>query len=136
MLAEAALLCLSLNVYFEARGEPILGQYAVAQVTMNRAAGNPNRVCLEVFKPHQFSWTTSRAEKVKGGYRLIKGNAPRDMNAWATAVTVARTVLSGGMKVDVTHGATYYHAEQVHPAWRKHYKQTVTIGKHLFYAMR
>src|SRR5687767_7360847 len=28
--------CLARNIYYEARGEPLAGQYAVAEVTMNR----------------------------------------------------------------------------------------------------
>src|SRR5262245_29861041 len=35
---EAQLLCLAENVYYEARGEPMAGQYAVAEVTLNRLA--------------------------------------------------------------------------------------------------
>src|SRR5882672_6919461 len=34
----ANITCLARNVYFEARGEPLQGQYAVAEVTMNRKA--------------------------------------------------------------------------------------------------
>src|SRR2546427_10852620 len=41
------LACLARNVYFEARGEPAAGQYAVAGVTMNRKASPlfPRTVC-------------------------------------------------------------------------------------------
>src|SRR5207244_2019519 len=33
---ESDLQCLAENIYFEARGEPLNGQYAVAEVTLNR----------------------------------------------------------------------------------------------------
>ena len=58
MIAEA-LLCLTLNVYHEARGEPFLGQVAVAEVTLNRVDDLrwPDTVCEVVYQPYQFSWT-------------------------------------------------------------------------------
>src|SRR5271167_3284274 len=39
--------CLAENVYFEARGEPLEGQYAVAEVTLNRtwAQNFPHTIC-------------------------------------------------------------------------------------------
>ena len=41
------LVCLARNVYFESRGEPVAGQRAVAEVTMNRLASGryPRTVC-------------------------------------------------------------------------------------------
>jgi len=54
---HALLLCLAMNVYFEARGEPDSGQQAVAHVTLNRARENADSVCSEVYKRNQFSWT-------------------------------------------------------------------------------
>ena len=55
MLISTAALCLALNVFHEARGEFIPGQYAVALVTLNRAEHDPAKVCDVVFKRHQFS---------------------------------------------------------------------------------
>lgn len=43
-MIETAVLCLALNVFHEARGEPETGQWAVAQVTINRARHDPARV--------------------------------------------------------------------------------------------
>src|SRR5262245_51695399 len=53
-----AIACLARNVYFEARGEIELGQYAVAEVTMNRKASGlyPNTVCGVVYERKAFSW--------------------------------------------------------------------------------
>jgi hypothetical protein len=44
--------CLTKNIYHEARGEPVDGQYAVAEVTMNRVASKhyPNTVCDVVYQ--------------------------------------------------------------------------------------
>jgi spore germination cell wall hydrolase CwlJ-like protein len=83
MLIKSALLCLALNVYFEARGEPIQGQYAVAHVTLNRVKENKSDICSEVFKKNQFSWT---AHKFK---------IPSDKDkSWQLAQDVARKVIS------------------------------------------
>ena len=49
-MIEAALMCLALNVYFEARNDSMVGQYAVAQVVMNRVQSSkfPDDVCSVV----------------------------------------------------------------------------------------
>src|SRR5258706_5652330 len=51
--------CLAENVYFEARGEPLEGQYAVAEVTLNRTRSEhfPHTVCGVV---HETRWNASR----------------------------------------------------------------------------
>ena len=36
-MIKTAILCLALTVYHESRGEPQAGQYAVAEVVMNRS---------------------------------------------------------------------------------------------------
>ena len=58
MLAE---LCLALAVYHEARGEPLIGQKAVAEVVMNRVASDrfPDTICGVVMQPKQFSFVST-----------------------------------------------------------------------------
>jgi N-acetylmuramoyl-L-alanine amidase len=134
MIAEAALLCLSFNVYFEARGEPILGQYAVAQVTMNRAKHDISKVCGVVFAPKQFSWTNTKVERVGvNKYRLKRPHAPKNEQAWDVAVIIAGNVLHGRMKHDLSQGATDFHAKQVDPFWKRYYVKVASFGNHLFY---
>jgi N-acetylmuramoyl-L-alanine amidase len=133
MILASALLCMSLNIFFEARGEPVIGQYAVAEVTMNRADGDPSKVCEVVLKPRQFSWTgEGRLANTKTGVRLRNAISPKDATAWTIATRVAYTVLAGKM-IDITRGATYFHATRVKPMWRKRFVQTVAIGNHIFY---
>lgn len=119
-MVEAALLCLALNVYFEARGEPFLGQYAVAQVTLNRAEHDPRKVCRAVYAPGQFSWTAQRPAM------------PTDAESWRTAKRIAQLALRGEL-ADYTDGATHFHAPQARPNWRYVYKRTATFGNHIFY---
>ena len=61
-LITSAIMCLALNIYNEARGEPIAGQYAVAQVTIQRTASPKweNTICGAVYEYKQFSWTLAR----------------------------------------------------------------------------
>ena len=128
MILTSALLCLSLNLYHEARGEMIPGQYAVAMVTMNRAKNNAAEVCKVVLKPHQFSWTT---KLVKGG-RLAKAGEPKEERAWELSQKIASVVLSGRFR-DFTGGAQFYHAGYVAPKWRLAMVKTKVIGHHIFY---
>ena len=61
-MIAAALVCLALNIYFEARNQPTSGQIAVAEVTLNRVASRnyPNTVCGVVKQSNKngcaFSW--------------------------------------------------------------------------------
>ena len=130
-MIEAALMCLALNVYFEARNDNMVGQYAVAQVVMNRVQSSkfPNDVCSVVKQSRndgtcQFSW-----------YCDGKSDKPREPYAWAYAQMVAADVLIGqGIEVtDITQGATHYHANYVRPYWADKLEYTVTYGSHLFY---
>jgi spore germination cell wall hydrolase CwlJ-like protein len=132
MILASALMCLTLNVYHESRDQPILGQYAVAAVTMNRAGDDPDKVCEVVTAPKQFSWTNTLMHRDKQGWRLRKAGVPKDDFAWMIASRVAFNTLAGH-KIDLTRGATYFHTKSVSPAWRKHFTHAVTIGDHVFY---
>ena len=135
MVVTTAIMCLALNVYYEARSEPINGQIAVANVTMRRAGWDQRNICREVFRPAQFSWTIKYAFKVKGGYGIRLTGLPQDVRAWDIAMRVASAVLHHEVK-SLMHGATYYHADYVHPRWAKHLRYVGKIGHHLFYAQR
>lgn len=133
MLVDA-ILCVALAVYHEARGEPIVGQHAVAQVVMNRAERDPTKACEVVFKPYQFSWanplTTAPNPQVRK--QLAKSLLPRNKRAWHLAKQVAHYTVNGTVR-DFTNGATHYHATYVRPHWANREAQVATYGKHLFY---
>ena len=114
--------CLARNVYYEARGESLLGQYAVAEVTMNRRASRfyPKTVCEVVFQREAFSWTSLR--------NLEEPDGP----AWKRAVRVAEDVYYQRRPATM-HGVTHYHATYVQPDWSKERQQVARIGKHVFY---
>ena len=124
MPLQNALMCLALNIYHEARGEPLDGQVAVAMVTMNRANWQASSICDVVYERKQFSWT-----------HRVHNPSPREPAAWARAKRVASRVLDGEHD-DVTRGATHFHSRAVQPVWRHALKKTTTIGRHVFYVQR
>jgi len=122
--------CLALNIYFEARGEPIDGQIAVGHVVLNRVADSryPNKICEVVKqggpKPKhkcQFSWWCDG-----------RSDRPRDVKAWKESQELAR-VIFWGYSEDPTGGALWYHADYTHPAWGRKLARGPKIGRHHFY---
>ena len=114
--------CLARNIYHEARGETLLGQYAVAEVTMNRKAslGYPKTVCEVVYQKDAFSWTASKD--------LDEPSGP----SWQRALKIAQEVYYG-RRVSELHGATHYHATYVQPGWSSERERIARIGRHVFY---
>ena len=115
--------CLALNIYHEARGEPIMGQIAVAHVTLNRVADKrwPNNICDVVYQRKQFSWT-----------HMVKNHKPKKGDHWNIAKSIAKDVIDG-VDEDNTDGAVYYHADYVNPVWNRKLTITTKIGAHIFY---
>jgi len=123
-----ATMCLGLAIYFEARGESVLAQEAVAAVILNRVDDSrwPDTVCDVIYQPHQFSFLWDG-----------KSDRPLDEQAWNTALQIATAMIQewGWIDVDPTQGATHYHTLQVQPYWSDGRKPTVTIGNHHFYRL-
>lgn len=119
--------CLAQAVYFEARGESIKGQFAVAEVILNRVASPlyPRTVCRVVHqggsKGCQFSFTCDgRKDRI------------RDREAFAVAGKIARVMLDGAART-LTDGATHFHTKNVRPRWSHRMPRTASIGAHMFY---
>jgi len=116
--------CLAGAVFFEARGEPIAGQLAVAQVIINRAESSrfPDDYCSVVLQRAQFSF-------VRGG---SLPPIPRKSKAWAGAKAVAR-VAHEGLWSSKVGDALYFHAHYVRPGWSHRLQRRATIARHIFY---
>lgn len=114
--------CLAKNIYHEARGEPLNGQLAVAQVTVNRLKSGDfgSSICEVVYQPNQFSWTLERAKKIV------------DLKAWQDSVILATAVLANKAHLP-DFKALYFHTKKVKPKWRKTKQVVTTIGNHIFY---
>ena len=124
--------CLALNVYYEARGEPIEGQYAVAEVTMNRVANPryPTTVCETVY---QQKWDYLRKRYVSAfSWTELDNNPEPTGDAWERAVSVADLTYAG-RRDHVLDGAVHYHAAYIRPSWSRGKKPVARIGQHLFY---
>lgn len=121
--------CLSEALYFEARGESVKGQFAVAEVILNRVSSSrfPNSVCGVINQGTgrkfacQFTYTCDgRAETI---------GEPR---AYARVGKIAKLMIDGAAR-NLTKGATYYHTKNVRPSWSRKFQRTTTIGVHHFY---
>jgi spore germination cell wall hydrolase CwlJ-like protein len=129
---EADLECLAQNVYFEARGEPLAGQYAVAEVTLNRtrAANFPHTICAVV---HEMRWDPSRRRNVADfSWTELGSLSPDDGAAWERATAVA-TAEYDDLHDPVVPGALFYHSTSVRPAWARNRTAIAKIGRHVFY---
>lgn len=137
MILSTAALCLALNVYHEARGEPPIGQKAVAYVTLRRANFDESKVCDVVFAPKQFSWANPLTQAGKDERaRIASRFMPTDPDAWARAKRVALRAIDG-RAIDFTGGADhYYNPTKASPSWRRAMKLTATIGNHVFMVKR
>jgi hypothetical protein len=115
--------CLATAVYFEARGESLQGQLAVARVVMNRAASGqyPSTWCDVVKQPWQFSFVQD------GQFPAIT-----DMDSWKTAQGVARVAMAN-IYPSLPSDVLWYHANYVHPSWGARLTQYERIGAHIFF---
>lgn len=124
---SAELDCLARAVYFEARGESIKGQAAVAEVVVNRTQSPyfPRTICGVVQQSGgggcQFSFVCDgKSDKIG------------DRTAWYVAEKIASAYVSGAPRT-LTEGATYFHTPAVRPDWSRRFPMTVRIGAHYFY---
>ena len=121
--------CLTEALYCEARGEKLKGQFAVAEVILNRVdmPNYPDSVCGVINqgtgKRHacQFSYTCDgRPERIN------------DRQSWERVGKVAR-IMSDGAPRTLTDEASHYHTTAVNPRWARVYPRTTRIGTHIFY---
>ncbi|MEM9845279.1 MAG: cell wall hydrolase [Pseudomonadota bacterium] len=123
--------CLAEAIYFEARGESVKGQFAVAEVILNRvdSAEFPDSICKVVNQGTgrkyacQFTYTCDgMPEKI---------NEPKAFDR----VSKVAHVMTEGAERALTDGATHYHTKSVNPNWSRVFSRTATIGYHHFYRM-
>ena len=138
MLLKTALMCMAMNVYHEARSEPIVGQIAVAQVVINRVNDKrfPDTICgvvkqavldsngLPKKNMCHFSWYCDGVDDTPN----------TKSKSWKTSMMVAKTVLAGKTE-ELVGNATHYHATYVKPKWRfdRGMNHIGRIGAHIFY---
>ncbi len=121
---DAQLHCLAGAVYFEARGEALDGQLAVAQVIVNRTEDGrfPRSYCGVVSQPGQFSFMRGRRMPA------VREGSP----AWERAVAVAHIAHQGLWESDAGN-AVFFHARYVKPGWSRTKTRLAQIDTHIFY---
>ena len=135
--------CLADNVYHEARGQGAAGQIAVIFVTLNRVADSryPNSICGVVKQgPHKPSWTGSgemipvRHKCQFSWYCDGKSDEIGNDSVYQNIYTLTELMINGTIhSIDITEGATHYHADYVMPSWAKTKTKTIEIEDHIFY---
>lgn len=115
--------CLATAIYFEARGEDLEGQLAVADVVMNRAESEkyPSTWCNVVKQRAQFSFVQNR-----------RFPSIREGQAWETAKAVARVAINEAHEI-LPEDVLWYHADYVRPSWGRRLDQVTKVGVHIFY---
>ncbi|MEM6677687.1 MAG: cell wall hydrolase [Pseudomonadota bacterium] len=121
--------CMAEGLYFEARGESVLGQIAVGEVILNRVDSRsyPDTVCgvLEQgahrLNACQFSYNCDGQDETI-----------HEPKAWEQVGKVAWLMLQGRPRT-ITDKATHYHTTAVSPSWAQRLVKTARIGEHLFY---
>tara|TARA_R110002020_G_scaffold112483_2_gene258770 strand:+ start:3744 stop:4301 length:558 start_codon:yes stop_codon:yes gene_type:complete len=126
--------CLVETIYFEARGEPFLGQVAVGVVVMRRVQSPdyPNDICGVVHAGKYWEGNPVRNQCAFSYYCDGKSETMNNPDGFYTAQEAARLVLMG-VVVDNMEEVVYYHATYVQPSWALHKQKAFQIGKHIFY---
>jgi len=137
-MIEAAIVCLALNLYHEARGEPVIGQIAVSQVVLNRVKDKryPNTVC-GVVRQARYSRTSKLPLRHQCQFSWFcdgKSDKPKAKKLYKKYLNISKAIINSEVPfIDITDGATFYHADYVTPAWAKSKIKTVEIQDHIFY---
>ena len=148
----ASIECLALNMYHEARGQGSAGLLAVSSVVLNRVNDKrfPNTICGVVHQgPTRESWKTRKIKNLPIEKRKFypirnrcqfswwcdgKSDVPKQKKTYKRLLTIARSIVYNEINfIDVTDGATFYHADYIIPAWAKVKTKTTRIGNHIFY---
>jgi len=123
--------CLAKNIFYEARGESVMGQIAVAQVTINRLIEGKwgKTICSVVYADGQFSWTENRSAK-----SAVPGRPPLRGDQWDIAMNVADLVIKG-LRMPMLDEAMWYHNIFVTPQWGMVAGDNMVgrVGQHIFY---
>ncbi len=130
VFSKAEQTCLATGIYFEARGEKLRGQAAVAQVILNRVRNPtyPNTICGVVYQNDNLLNRCQFSFACDGKRDRITNPAN-----YKTAQEIAMAVTAGKIFIPEVGSATHYHATYVAPRWAHTMKKMKKIGLHIFY---
>jgi len=127
--ADEQVQCLQEAIYHESRGEDVYGQFAVAEVILNRVdlSNYPGSVCGVVHE------NAHRRNACQFGYACNgRSRAMSEPRARRLAGAIAQIMMSGAPR-ELTDGATRFHTTGVRPRWARSFQRTGQFGSHLFY---
>lgn len=128
---NTALMCMAMAIYFEARSEPEVGQYKVAEVIINRVNSPryPMDVCGVVkYDPGDGDTDCHFSFWCDGELEIID-----DPAAFEDCLGIAIDVLTEARQPLLPHDAMWYHADYVSPEWAERLTLVAESGRHLFY---
>ena len=138
----AAKECLAVNMYHEARDQGTAGRLAVSAVVLNRVRDSrfPNTVCEVVYQAQMKpSWKTGEPVPIRNRCQFSwycdgKSDKIKDKKTYQRILDFAGLILHNDIEfLDITDGATHYHADYVKPDWADTKTRTTEIGDHIFY---
>lgn len=135
-LAEGERLCLTQAIYHEARGESVEGQWAVANIIINRAFSSrfPSTICGVVFQNAQSGKHQCQFSFACDG----RSDMGTERRAWKRSMEIADAAFAefqqGKRPGVVPKSALYYHTTSVSPNWSATFSRVAAIGAHIFYA--
>ena len=130
------IMCLAKNIYWEARNESTAGKIAVSQVVFNRVRSSrfPNSICGVITQGKHIGNHPVRNRCQFSWYCDGKTDNPTDKRTWNQTLELSEyLVRSKDVLVDITDGATHYHADYVSPRWMRAFDRMVKIDTHIFY---
>jgi spore germination cell wall hydrolase CwlJ-like protein len=122
--------CLATGIYFEARGESLRGQAAVAQVILNRVRNPtyPGTICGVVYQNQHLRNRCQFSFACDGIADVI-----RSPGHYKVAEDVAMAVTAGKIFIPEVASSTHYYAQYVSPRWARSMERMKKIGLHIFY---
>jgi N-acetylmuramoyl-L-alanine amidase len=135
--------CLAMNMYHEARNQGTAGVLAVTAVVLNRVHDDrfPDTICEVVEQgPTRSSWKDPTIRyPIKNRCQFSWycdgiSDTPHIKEEYQYFLRLSTGILSKKISfIDITDGATFYHADYVSPAWAKTKTKTIEIQDHIFY---
>lgn len=136
---DPAVYCAAVNTFYEARGEPLIGQAAIVEVVKNRAKHEdyPDSTCGVVKdsafygnkKVCQFSWYCKRGV-VKSP--VSANSTAKKIKEWHDIVVVTMMVMQGHIKGVVGNSTHFYNNKTSKPSWARNARNKYVISNHTF----
>jgi spore germination cell wall hydrolase CwlJ-like protein len=129
---EESTFCLSLALYFEARGEGYVGMRAVGHTIINRASNRNKTICETIFEQ---SGNDNYYQCAFSFYCDGKPEIINDEESWNRGYKIAYGLLDGDYPFSSVNNADHYLVCKIKDRvyWTKRMKFVGQVGNHCFY---